>query len=182
MDKEEDFLFKLQSEHTRQHAFQSLIIENQERLYWHLRRLLIRHEDAEDALQDTFIRAYKYIDGFKGECKLSTWLYTIATRQALKLLQRKRLFLFSDAQMNAHLEQQMQHELIPDADQMEKALQCALIKLPQKQRLVFNLRHFDDLSYEEIHIVTGMTISTAKTNYHYAFQKVKAHIINNDMF
>lgn len=174
--KDQEILLRFKKEETRDIAFRELITEHQQYLYWHLRRMLISHEDAEDALQETFLSAYRYIEGFKGESQLSTWLYTIATRHALKILKRRNLLLISERQVQQKLCSMLEHALLPDSDEAEKKLHYAIIKLPEKQRLIFNLRYFDALSYEEISRISGISVSSAKTNYHYAHTKIKNYL------
>lgn len=161
-------------------AVLALIIECYgERLYWHLRRLLVLHEEAEDALQDVCVVVYKAIDGFRGdgESSLLAWLYRVATSVALKALRRRRRSIFvSIDSLTKELLSDYETEVSPDADEIATRLQRTVVGLPMKQKLVFNLRYYDELSFEQIAEITGQSVATLKVNYHYATKKVKEQI------
>ncbi len=150
-----------------------------ERLYWHLRRIVVLHEEAEDALQDTFVAAYNAIGGFRGESEgsLIVWLYRIATNMAIKMLRRRRrsIFVSIDA-VGADLLADYETQIAPDADEIAVRLQRAVVALPMKQKLVFNLRYYDELSFEDISQATGMSVATLKVNYHYAVKRIKEQV------
>lgn len=150
-----------------------------ERLYWHLRRIVVLHEEAEDALQDTFVAAYNALGGFRGESEgsLIVWLYRIATNMAIKMLRRRRrsIFVSIDA-VGADLLADYETQIAPDADEIAVRLQRAVVALPMKQKLVFNLRYYDELSFEDISQATGMSVATLKVNYHYAVKRIKEQV------
>lgn len=154
-----------------------------ERLYWHLRRIVVLHEEAEDALQDTFVAAYNAIGGFRGESEgsLIVWLYRIATNMAIKMLRRRRrsIFVSIDA-VGADLLADYETQIAPDADEIAVRLQRAVVALPMKQKLVFNLRYYDELSFEDISQATGMSVATLKVNYHYAVKRIKEQVTTFD--
>ena len=150
-----------------------------ERLYWHLRRLLVLHEEAEDALQDMCVIVYKAIGGFRGdgEPSLLAWLYRVATSVALRALRRRRRSIFvSIDSLAKELLSDYETEVSPDADEIAIRLQRTVVGLPMKQKLVFNLRYYDDLSFEQISEITSQSVATLKVNYHYAVKKVKEQI------
>ena len=149
-------------------GFKCLIERFQEPLYWHIRRMLTCHEDAEDVLQETFLRAYRHLGSFKGDSKLSTWLYKIATNEVFRFIEKhKQTMVALD-----DLERQYAYEVQDsgsDDDTAEQLvwLQKAIRHLPEKQRLVFNLRYYDELEYAEISEILNTQVETLKTNFHY---------------
>lgn len=160
-------------------AFDEIIERYSERLYWHIRRIVVVHEDAEDVLQESFVTAYANAGSFRGDSdgSLAAWLYKIATRESLKCLRRRRKNIFvSVDSLRDRLAAEFEGEIVPDADQTATRLQRAVVALPMKQKLVFNMRYYDELSFEEISQITGMSVSTLKTNYHYAVNKVKREV------
>ena len=160
-------------------AFDRLIELYGDRLYWHIRRVVVQHEDAEDVLQETFARSYLSIGEFRGEneSSLIAWLYRIATSLAIKELRKKKRGVFSSLDsVRGTLLATFEQELDPSADEIVVRLQKAILSLPTKQRLVFNMRYYDELSFEQISQATGQSISTLKTNYHYAVQKIKEQV------
>ena len=158
-------------------GFKCLIERFQEPLYWHIRRMLTCHEDAEDVLQETFLRAYRHLGSFKGDSKLSTWLYKIATNEVLRFIEKhKQTMVALD-----DLERQYAYEVQDsgsDDDTAEQLvwLQKAIRHLPEKQRLVFNLRYYDELEYAEISEILNTQVETLKTNFHYAKENIKKYI------
>ena len=160
-------------------AFDRLIEQYGDRLYWHIRRVVVNHEDAEDVLQETFVRAYTSIADFRGETEssLTAWLYKIATNIAIGALRkRKRWALSSLDSVRGNLLATFEQEVEPSADEIVVRLQKAILALPTKQRLVFNMRYYDELSFDEISQATGQSVATLKTNYHYAVQKIKEQV------
>ena len=161
-------------------GFKCLIERFQEPLYWHRRRMLTCHEDAEDVLQETFLRAYRHLGSFKGDSKLSTWLYKIATNEVLRFIEKhKQTMVALD-----DLERQYAYEVQDsgsDDDTAEQLvwLQKAIRHLPEKQRLVFNLRYYDELEYAEISEILNTQVETLKTNFHYAKENIKKYIQKN---
>ena len=148
-----------------------------QRLYWHIRRLVVSHDDAEDALQETFIKIFTKASSFKGEeGSLEAWCYKIATNEALQLLRKKvRAFQSLDT-LGPELEQKMMTESSPDADKSSILFQKAVLKLSTQQRIVFNLRYYDELSYSQIASITGKSENSLRTNYHYAVDNIKDYL------
>lgn len=177
MNGKENLIARLKSNAVE--AFDLLIEQYGERLYWHIRRIVVRHEEAEDILQDTFARAYLSIEGFKGdtESSLTAWLYKIATNLAINALRRQKRWAFSSLDsVRGSLLTTFEHEVEPSADEILVRLQKAILTLPTKQRLVFNMRYYDELSFEEISQATGQSVPTLKTNYHYAVKRIKEQV------
>ena len=152
-----------------------------EPLYWHIRRMVVAHDDAEDALQETMINVYKYRSTYSNEFPLSSWLYKIATNESLKLLKNRAGYSMSVDDLGDSLKDSVRAEASPDADETLVLLQEAIALLPTKQKMVFNLRYYEDKSYEEIHQIVGDSVNTLKTNYHYAVQKIKEYITEHEL-
>ncbi len=152
-----------------------------EQLYWHIRRMVVSHDDAEDCLQETMINVYKYRSTYSNEYPLSSWLYKIATNESLKLLKNRAGFTMSVDDLGDSLKDSVREEVSPNADETLVLLQEAIALLPAKQKMVFNLRYYDDKSYEEIHQIVGDSVNTLKTNYHYAVQKIKDYILEHQL-
>lgn len=150
------------------------------RLYWHIRRIVVGHDDAEDALQETFLKIYNKAGTFRGDREsLLPWCYRIATNEALQLLRRRaRLFQSLDS-VSAELAGKLVEECAPDADKMSVLFQQAVLQLSTQQRIVFNLRYYDDLSYSEISRITGKSENSLRTNYSYAVNKIKEYLKEN---
>ena len=160
-------------------GFDRLIEQYGDRLYWHIRRIVVHHEDTEDVLQETFTRAYLSIADFRGdtESSLTAWLYRIATNQSIRVLRKRKKWVFSSLDsVRGDLLATFEHEVAPAADEIVVKLQRAILALPTKQRLVFNMRYYDELSFEQIAQATGDSVSTLKTNYHYAVKKIREQV------
>lgn len=165
-------------------AFDQLIEQYGDRLYWHIRRIVVQHEVAEDVLQDTFTRVYLSINDFRGETEssLTAWLYRIATTSAIRVLNKHRRSIFSSIDsVRSDLLVTFEQEVDPSADEILVRLQRAILSLPTKQQIVFNMRYYDELSFEQIAQATGDSVSTLKTNYHYAVQKIKKQVSSIDI-
>ena len=157
----------------REVGFRMLMKSYGQALYWHIRRIVVGHDDAEDVLQETCIKVLNSIRSYRGDGSLATWLYRIATNEALQHLRRQtRIFQHIDS-LSDSLTEKLQAETPLDGSELELLFQKALLSLPTQQRIAFNLRYYDELSYEEIAVITGKTVQSLKTNYHYATQKIK---------
>ena len=148
-------------------------------LYWHVRRIVVSHEDAEDALQETAVKIFRSIDSYRGEGKLTSWIYRIATNEAVNILRKRAGLFHSIESLNPKLLSTLESQASVDADKAVVALQKAILSLPTQQRIVFNMRYYDDLSYEEIAEATGKSVGSLKANYHYAYEKVKKYLQEN---
>lgn len=161
-------------------GFRMLVDHFQSTIYWHIRRMVVSHEDAEDVLQETFIKVYRYLDDFRAESSLSTWMYRIATNECTRFLNRRKEQAVSTEEVQAELMNKLMASDYVDYDNaMEVKFQQALLTLPEKQRLVFNLRYYDELKYEEISRITDTKVETLKANYHFAKEKIKEYMTNN---
>lgn len=177
MESSETLIAQLRSNAVE--AFDLLIEQYGERLYWHIRRVVVQHEEAEDVVQETFARAYTSIADFRGETEgsLTAWLYKIATNLAINALRKRKKWAFASLDsVRGDLLATFEHEVDSSADEIVVKLQKAILALPTKQRLVFNMRYYDELSFEQISQATGQSVSTLKTNYHYAVKKIKEQV------
>ncbi|MFI3330419.1 MAG: RNA polymerase sigma factor [Rikenellaceae bacterium] len=175
-DKDNDILELIAKSSTRMQGFEALVIRYQEPIYWHIRRLVVSHEDAQDVMQECFINIHKYIDKFKHDSSLKTWVYKIATNEAIRHFNKNKLDLNSYDNKTKLIEVFEAEEEI-DFSSMEAKLQKALLSLPEKQRVTFNLRHYEQMNYEQIAEVTSTSVATLKTNYHYAITKIKDYML-----
>jgi len=161
-------------------GFRLLVETYSQKLYWHIRRLVILHEDADDALQNTFINAWKSIGNFRSESSVYTWLYTIATNEALALIKkRKRNATVSIDDLSSYFASSREGSTWFDGDEAQMKLQNAILKLPEKQRIVFNLKYFDEMTYEDMSKVLKTSEGALKASYHHAVKKIEKIIIND---
>lgn len=167
---------KMKSPKTKEEGLQLMMNTYQSRLYWHLRRLVVHHDDAQDLLQDTFIKAYQNFDKFKGNSKIYTWLYRIATNEALQFLNKAKKMQKSDEGTEYYLQNAVASNAKFGAEKIEILLQEAIQSLPEKQKMVFTIRYYEEMPYEEIAEILQMSIGTLKTNYHYAKEKITEYI------
>ena len=161
-------------------GFRMLVEKFQSPMYWHIRRMIVSHDDAEDVLQETFIKIFRHLDDFRAESSLSTWIYRIATNECIRFLNRRKEEAISTEEVQAELMNKlMASEYIDYDNAMEVKFQQAILTLPEKQRLVFNLRYYDELKYEEISRITDTKVETLKANYYFAKEKIKEYMTNN---
>ncbi|MCU0462364.1 MAG: RNA polymerase sigma factor [Bacteroidales bacterium] len=171
-DQDKEIIQLLRTDTNR--GFRLLVESYSKRLYWHIRRLVIIHEDADDALQNTFINAWKKIGEFRNESALYTWLYTIATNESLTLInKRKRYAAVSIDDIGNYLANSAEGSTWFDGDEAQIKLQNAILQLPEKQRIVFNLRYYDEMPYEEMSKVLKTSEGALKASYHHAVKKIE---------
>jgi RNA polymerase sigma factor (sigma-70 family) len=174
-DDDISLLTAFRHEESKERAFTAILKKYSERLYWHIRRLVINHDDTHDVLQNVSIKAWKALADFREEAHLYTWLYRIATNESLSFLEaQKRRATLSLSDHESALEQKLVAEKGYDARKIEWKLQQAIQSLPEKQRVVFNLRYYDEMPYEQMSEVTGTSIGALKASYHHAVKKVEA--------
>ena len=160
----------------REEGFRLLMKQYGQQLYWHIRRIVVSHDDAEDALQETCIKIFSKIDSYQGRGDLKSWIYRIATNESIQQLRRQTHLFQSIDDLGPALANKLQSETPLDAESTEVLFQQALLTLPTQQRIAFNMRYYDDLSYEEISTITGKNASTLKANYHFAQEKIKNYL------
>jgi RNA polymerase sigma-70 factor (ECF subfamily) len=177
MTEESVLVEKLREPGSREAAFRELVATYQERLYWQIRRIVLTHDDTDDVLQETFIKVFRNIEGFKGDSKLFSWMYRIATNEALSFLKRNSKIQGLDKEeAQQHLMERLTADPYFDGDQAELELQRALAALPEKQRLVFNMKYFEGMKYDDISEVLETSVGALKASYHLAVKKIKKHL------
>lgn len=165
---------------TKEKAYTAIIKKYQEKLYWHIRRMVVDHDDANDVLQNVFIRVWKGLENFREDSQLYTWLYRIATNECLTFLeQQKRRGTLSLTDMEAGLGDKVKADQHFDPNKLEWKLQLAIQQLPEKQRVVFNLRYYDEMPYEEMSRVLETSEGALKASYHHAVKKIEDYIKNH---
>lgn len=177
--KDSEIIELMQNERSREKGIRLMMDAYQSRLYWHIRRIIIDHDLAQDVLQETFIKAYQNFHQFKQDSLLYTWLYRIATNEALQQLNKLKRMQKSDQDAEYYLQNLVAEAATHDAEEIQVLLQKAIQSLPEKQKLVFMMRYYDDLPYEELSKILDMSVGTLKTNYHYARQKIEDYIKTN---
>ena len=161
-------------------GFSLLVKTYQERIYWLIRRMVVNHEDTDDLVQETFLKVWKNIGNFKGRSALFTWIYRIATNEALGFLKsKKRKLIISFETLESHLSRSLNSDNYFTGDEIQKKLQQAIIKLPEKQRIVFNMKYFEELKFEEISAIMGTSVGALKANYHHAVKKIENFMREN---
>ena len=169
---EREVLALLQDPSTQKKAFTLIVDQYSEQLYWQIRRMVLSHEDANDLLQNTFLKAWANIDYFRAEAKISTWLYRIALNECLSFLNKRRATVSLD-DPEADVLQRLESDPYFSGDKAQKALQRALLTLPEKQRMVFNLKYYQEMKYEEMSEVFGTSVGALKASYHHAVKKIE---------
>lgn len=169
-----ELLEKLGHPQSANYGFNLLVRTYQQRVYWLIRKMVIDHDDANDLTQETFIKIHKNLHSFRQDSQLYTWIYRIATNECLNFLRSKRRrFFFPVRDPDGELLAKLTSPAYISADEVQLRLQKALLRLPDKQRLVFNLKYFDDLSYEEMAEITNTSVGALKASYHHAVKKVE---------
>ena len=165
---------------TKEAAYTRIIKKYQEKLYWHVRRMVVEHEDANDVLQNMFIKVWKGLENFREDSQLYTWLYRIATNESLSFLeQQKKRSSVSLSDVESGLSNRLQADKHFDANKLEWKLQVAIHQLPEKQRVVFNLRYYDEMPYEKMSKVLDTSEGALKASYHHAVKKIEDFILNH---
>ncbi|MVN20949.1 RNA polymerase sigma factor [Mucilaginibacter arboris] len=176
-----EILAKFQQEKTRNEAFNLLLKKYQQKIYWHIRRMVIDHDDADDLSQEVFVKVWKNLLGFRNDAQLYTWMYRIATNECITFLNRKKLknnISFDD--VSYELSESLTESAYFDGDKAQRKLQKAILTLPEKQRLVFNLKYFDEMKYEEMSDVLGTSVGALKSSFHLAVKKIEAYLLAED--
>lgn len=178
---EEIIIEELQNPATARSAFAQVVAHYSEPLYWQIRKMVVSHDDTDDLLQNTFLKAWNNIEHFRGDAKLSTWLYRIAINESLSFLNKERQrnsvsiddedsFLINDLETDPWF----------DGNELQLRLQKAIARLPEKQRLVFNMRYFDEMKYENMSEILGTSVGALKASYHHAAKKIEEYLLQRD--
>lgn len=172
-----EIALQLQDPATRREAFTQIVSQYGEKLYWQIRKMVLNHDDADDLLQNTFLKAWSNLDYFRGEAKISTWLFKIAINECITFLNKQR------AQNNVSLDdtdvfllEQLRSDEYFSGDEVQLKLQEAILRLPEKQRLVFNMKYFDDMKYDDMSEILGTSVGALKASYHYAVKKIEEYL------
>ena len=170
-------IITLQRNGRYENAFNAIVDTYSERLYWHIRRILCSHEDTDDLMQEIFIKIWKGLPSFRGESQIYTWIYRIATNEVISKLRKERMTSFLEIDpMTEKMLKRIDDDPYFNGDELQRELYKAVQKLPQKQRLVFNMRYFDEMKYEDIAEITGTSVGALKASYHHAYNKIKEHL------
>jgi RNA polymerase sigma-70 factor (ECF subfamily) len=180
LQDEKDFIQELLNPKTQNVAFQKLLRDYQRPLYNHIRNIVLNHDDADDVLQNTFIKVFQYLKDFKGESKLFSWMYRIATNEAITFIKQK-------AKRNDTTSESMQTRIVDnlkadtffDGNEIQIKLQKAVALLPEKQQLVFKMKYYEEIKYEELSEILGTSVGALKASYHHAVKKIEDFVKNN---
>ena len=171
---EEKLVLQLQDPASRNEAFRELLRLYQERLYWHIRNIVKNHEDADDVLQNTFIKVFRNIEKFKGESQLFSWMYRIATNEAITFLNnRAKKQKIGSEELQQQIMDNLENDVYFEGDEIQLKLQKAIATLPEKQQQVFNMKYFQELKYKEISDILGTSEGALKASYHHATKKIE---------
>lgn len=180
MQEEQEFIKKLLNPKTQNEAFKELLRNYQKPLYNHIRNIVLNHDDADDVLQNTFVKVFQYLKNFKGESKLFSWMYRIATNEALTFLnQKSKINGISSEELQNKTIDNLQADVFFDGNEIQLKLHKAIAILPEKQQLVFKMKYFEELKYEEISEILGTSVGALKASYHHAVKKIEAFVTAN---
>ncbi len=173
----ENKISELLSKKSFSDAFNLIVNQYKERLYWHIRKIVIIHEDADDVLQNTFVKVWRYLENFKQDSKIYTWLFRIATNESITFINNKKKKEEDSFQnYEDYLSQNLESDEYFEGDNIQLILQKAILKLPEKQRIVFNMKYFDEMKYDEISEITETSVGALKSSYHHAVKKIEEFI------
>ncbi|MGL2964207.1 RNA polymerase sigma factor [Flavobacterium sp. RSB2_4_14] len=180
MQEEKEFIEELLNPKTQNQAFQKLLRDYQRPLYNHIRNIVLNHDDADDVLQNTFVKVFQYLKNFKGESKLFSWMYRIATNEAITFINQK-------AKRNGTTSEALQSKIVDnlkadtyfDGNEIQIKLQKAIVLLPEKQQLVFKMKYFEEIKYEDMSEILGTSVGALKASYHHAVKKIEDFMKNN---
>ncbi len=177
---DKELLLEFRDPSQKERAFTAIIKKYQEKLYWHIRRMVVNHDDANDVLQNMFIKVWKGLDNFREDSQLYTWLYRIATNECLTFLEqeKKRSVVSLEDEMDSGLSNKVKADSEFDANKLEWRLQVAIQQLPEKQRVVFNLRYYDEMPYQEMSRILDTSEGALKASYHHAAKKIEEFLKN----
>lgn len=178
--EDKELLEQAKQSHLKDKAFRQLVGKYQERVYWHVRKMVIDHEDSDDITQEVFIKVWNNLDKFEGKSQLYTWIYRIATNHCLNFLdKKKRRFMLPIHDITHELSEKLEDDPLLSGDEIQLKLHKALLKLPEKQRVVFNMKYFEEMSYQDISEVLGTSVGGLKASYHHAVKKIENILTNH---
>lgn len=174
---DQEIIEQFRNEETRNYAFNLLVREYQKRLYWHIRKIIIDHDDTDDVLQNVFIKVWRNLENFKAESQLFTWMYRIATNESINFLnQKKKRAGIPLDDVSAFLANNLESDSYYKGDEIQTKLQKAILTLPDKQRIVFNMKYFDEMKYEEMSKILETSVGALKASYHHAVKKIEDYL------
>ena len=180
LQEEKEFIQRLLNPKTQNQAFEELLIQYQKPLYHHIRNIVLNHDDTDDVLQNTFVKVFQYLKSFKGDSKLFSWMYRIATNEALTFLKQKaQKSGISSETLQTKAIENLKADVYFDGNEIQLKLQKAIATLPQKQQLVFKMKYFEELKYEEISEISGTSVGALKASYHHAVKKIEIYLKSN---
>jgi RNA polymerase sigma factor (sigma-70 family) len=169
-----EILDQFSNPETRNYAFNLLVRQYQKRLYWHIRKMVIDHDDTDDILQNVFIKAFNGLSNFREDSRIFTWLYRIATNECITFLNsKKKRFFIPMVDVENQLSQNLENDSYFNGDRIQMRLQQAILTLPEKQRLVFNMKYFEDMKYDDMSEILGTSVGALKASYHHAVKKIE---------
>ena len=174
---DQELIHQFKQTQDKESAFKELIRRYQERLYWHIRKIVISHDDADDVLQNTFIKIWHGLEKFREDSQLFTWLYRIATNESITFLnKKKKSFSLPIEDVQTYLENNLESDVYYSGDEIQKKLQKAIITLPEKQRIVFNMKYFDEMKYEDMAEILETSTGALKASFHHAVKKIESFL------
>lgn len=174
---DKELLEKFADEATRNYAFNLIVKKYQERVYWHVRRMVIDHDDADDLVQDIFIKTWRGLENFREDAKLYTWIYRIATNECITHLNKKKKRIFIPlVDVEGQLSKKLESDPLFDGDKIQLKLQQAILTLPEKQRVVFHMKYYDEMKYEDMSEVLGTSVGALKASFHHAVKKIEEYM------
>lgn len=180
MQDEKEFIESLLNPKTQNQAFQKLLLTYQKPLYFHIRNIVLNHDDTDDVLQNTFIKIFQNLKNFKGDSKLYSWMYRIATNESLTFIKQKaKKNKISTEELNTKIIDNLAADVYFEGDEIQIKLQKAIALLPTKQQLVFKMKYFEELKYEEIAVILDTSVGALKASYHHAVKKIEAFVTTN---
>jgi RNA polymerase sigma-70 factor (ECF subfamily) len=183
LNKETQLVNELKDKRTQDKAFENLLMQYKQPLYWHIRKIVLNHDDADDVLQNTFVKIFKGIKKFKGESKLYTWMYRIATNESLNFLKLKaKKYFQSSEEMMTKLVKNLKEDPYFDGDALQLKLQLLIANLPKKQKLVFQMKYEQNMKFKDISEILGTSVGALKASYHLAVKKIRIEITKNQTF
>ncbi|GAB3532677.1 RNA polymerase sigma factor [Pontibacter brevis] len=178
--EDKELLEKFAQPESRNMAFNQLVRKYQQQVYWHIRKMVIDHDDTDDLTQEVFVKIWKNLENFRQDAQLYTWIYRIATNECLSFLSsKKRKFFLPINNVTAELMEKIESSPDIAGDEVQLKLQKAILTLPDKQRLVFNMKYFDDMKYEEMSEILGTSVGALKASYHIAVKKIEEYLKQN---
>ncbi|MBA9079752.1 MULTISPECIES: RNA polymerase sigma factor [Rufibacter] len=178
--EDKDILEKFRRADSRNLAFNQLVRKYQQKVYWHVRKMVIDHDDADDLTQEVFVKVWSHLENFRQDAQLYTWIYRIATNECLNFLNaKKKRFFLPLHDVAAELAEKLDTSDDLSGDEVQLKLQKALLRLPDKQRLVFNMKYYDDMKYEEMSEILGTSVGALKASYHIAVKKIEDYLKNH---